>query len=204
MKKFNYIIILIFSISILISAYVLTRPTYVHLVFEVKAADDDARTFITGLGSGNEDGKWAVLQLSPSYSFGLRFTNVTIPKNIKIKDVYIELYSIGTPGHSHPNCRIYGDLSENASNFTVKGVLDICGRNYTKHYVRWNETVEYGKWIRTPSITPVLEEIIKNESWNPGDPIVILFITEGVRGFSAAFQNFENGYPARLHIIFKE
>lgn len=186
---------------ILITVYILTRPVYIHLTFEVKSPYDDARTFITGLGFGNEDGEWALLQLSPSYSFGVRFANVTLPKDVKLKDAYIELYSVGTPGHSHPNCKIYGDITRNASNFSIKGVLDVCGRNYTKNYVIWNETVEYGTWVKTPSILPIIKEITESGNWSSGDPVVILFITCGVGDYSAAFQNYEKGFPAKLHII---
>ena len=35
--------------------------------------------------------------------FGVRFTNVNIPHGVKIKEAYVELFSIGTPGHDHPN-----------------------------------------------------------------------------------------------------
>ena len=207
-KKTIRSILLLISIAVVFfTIYMLTRPEYIVLMREVSAPDDDARTFITSIGEngyGNEDGGWATLQLSPSYSFGVRFTNITIPQGAKIKKAYVELYSIGTPGHCHPNCRIYCDASDNAVNFSVTGVLDICGRVYTNSFTRWNKTVAYGRWVRTPSITAQIQEIVNRKNWTSGNAIAVLFVSEGLRGYSAAFQNYENGYPARLYIVFEK
>ncbi len=173
-------------------------------IFEINTADDDARTFISSeTGFGNEDGRWATLQLSPSYSFGLRFNNISLPENITIIDAYIQLYSIGTPGNLYPNCRIYCDNTTNAVNFSEIGVLDISGRNYTNSYVRWNDTVSYGKWINTPSILSPLKEIIEKDNLTDGNSIAFLFVSEGIFGYSATFQNYESGYPAKLIIHWK-
>ena len=170
---------------------------------QVIAEYDDGRTFTTlynEKGYGNENDAWALLQLSPSYSFGVRFINVSIPQGAKIKKAYVELYSIGTPGHRHPNCKIYCDDTDNAVNFSVKGVLDICGRNYTTNYTRWNTTLPYGKWVKTPSIAKQVQEVINRENWTSGNAIVVLFVTEGLRGYSATFHNYAAGNPAKLYI----
>jgi hypothetical protein len=175
-----------------------------HDVFIVDDEHDDSRTFtvmLNELMSENEDGGWATLQLSPSYSFGVRFNNVSIPKNATIKDAYVELYSIGTPGHLHPNCVIYCDDVDSAENFTLIGVLNISGRIYTNESVTWNQTIEYGKWIKTPSITSCIKEVISRSNWSSGNSIAVLFDSEGYRGYSAAFRNYEQGSPAKLHII---
>jgi len=207
--KRRILLVVIVSAVVILSLmyYEFTRSKDIKLIISVSSPEDDARTFTTDnneLGFGNEDGGWAMLQLAPSYSFGVRFVNVTLPDNAKIKDAYVELYSVGTPGIDHPNCRIYCDASANAVNFSVKGVLDRCGRNYTTNFTIWNETVPYGKWIRTPSITAQIREVINRENWTSGNAIAVLFVSEGLRGYSATFQNFENGYPARLHIIYEK
>jgi len=192
------IILLIGSVTV---AILLQSDNSRYSVFFVNADDDDSRTFIaenSDLGYGDEDGEWALLQLSPSYSFGVRFTNVTIPKHAKITKAHIELFSVGTPWASHPNCLIYGDNSDNAVNFTVQGVLDRCGRNYTDSSVLWNDSVGYHKWIRTPSVHAILQEIVNRDDWVEGNPIAFLFITNGLREFSASFQNFESGYSSAL------
>ena len=170
---------------------------------QVIAEYNDGRTFTTlynEKGYGNENDAWALLQLSPSYSFGVRFINVSIPQGAKIKKAYVELYSIGTPGHRHPNCKIYCDDTDNAVNFSVKGVLDICGRNYTTNYTRWNTTLPYSKWVKTPSIAKQVQEVINRENWTSGNAIAVLFVTEGLRGYSAAFHNYAAGNPAKLYI----
>jgi len=193
-------IIILLTGSVII--YIIIQPdNSSYSVFFVNADDDDSRTFIaenSELGYGDEDGEWALLQLSPSYSFGVRFTNVTIPKNAKIQDARIELFGVGTPWARHPNCIIYGDDSGNAMNFTVQGVLNRCGRNYTGSSVLWNASVDYYEWIRTPSVHKILQEIVNRDDWIEGNPIAFLFVSNGFRGFSASFQNFESGYSSAL------
>ena len=172
-------------------------------IYMVSDDHDDGRTFtVEGSEKGydNEDGDWAFLQLSPSYSFGVRFTNVSIPRGSKIKEAYLELYSIGTPGHQHPNCRIYCDNVDDAVNFSVLGVLNISGRIYTSNYELWNNTVPYDVWVKTPGFVASVQEVIDRINWTSGNSIAVLFVSEGLYGYSAAFQNFENGYPARLYV----
>ena len=181
------------------------EPEYLTLVFNVTDDHDDARTFIADNskeGYGNEDGINNLLQLSPSYSFGLRFTNVTVPKNAKILDAYVEVYSIGTPGHTNPNCNIYCDDVDDASNFTnITGVLNISGRKYTENYVTWNETVVYDEWVKTPSITKSIQEIVDRKNWTSGNSIAVLFVSNGILGYVSTFQNFEKGFASRLVVV---
>ena len=175
-----------------------------YTVFEVDDEHDDARTFTVELndqGYENEDGAWAFLQLSPSYNFGVRFNNISIPQGAKIKDAFVQLYAIGGPGLNYPNCNIYCDNADNASNFTdTIGVLNISYRNYTTNYVVWNATIEYNRWINTTSITAVVQEIINRENWSSGNSIAVLFVSNGFRYYSATFKNYESGYPAKLYV----
>jgi hypothetical protein len=180
-----------------------SKELFNTLIFEIKDEHDDGRTFTvenSPVGYGDEDGEWAKLQLSPTYSFGVRFTNITIPENVTIKDAYVQLYFIGTIHANHPNCKIYGDDVANSENFTNIGVLDICGRNYTDSFVLWNTSLEYGQWVKTPSLTSVLNEVMNDNNWTSGNPIAILFVSQGIRGYSATFDNFENGSPAKLYV----
>ena len=197
-------LITILAVFIIIAAvfiyYILSAENH-SIYVSVNDPSDDSRTFISGQGAENEDGKWATLQLAPTYSFGVRFSNLSIPKNAKIVKAYIEVYSIGTPGHQSPNCKIYCDDTANAGNFTDKiGVLNTKGRNYTVNYARWNTTAPYGKWVKTPSLVDPLQEVISHKNWEPGNAAVFLFVSEGLRGYSATFQNYEAGYPARLYV----
>jgi hypothetical protein len=207
MKTFSKLMLACIAVVIIIvialSVPMLLGDNIIKKTFIIQDPADDARTFTAELsdeGYGNEDGDWAKLQLAPSYSFGLRFQNVTIPRYTTIKNAYIELYSIGTsPVLRLPNCYIYCDNVPNALPFNeTRGVLDISGRTYTHAFVPWNTTVPYGKWIKTPSVTEPLQEIINNPQWNSGNAVAFLFVSQKVRNYQAAFDNYENGYPARL------
>lgn len=172
-------------------------------VFFVNDDYDDGRSFTVENneeGYENENGGWALLQLSKSYSFGVRFTNVVIPQGAKIKKAYVELYSIGTPGHNHTNCKIYCDNVDDAADFTNIGVLNISGRTYTSNFETWNETVQYGEWVKTPILTGLIQEVVNRPNWASGNSIAVLFVSEGLTGYSATFQNYENGYPTRLYV----
>ena len=213
MKNINKIILIIIPIIAIILFFTFFLGSSDNLdeynisIFEVENPNDDARSFTVMFNvdeSKTENGAWAILQLSPSYSFGVRFNNVTIPQNATINNVYVELYSIGTPGHLHPNCKIYCDDVNNSIDFSVYGVLNNSGRIYTTNYEYWNSTVSYGKWIKTPSITSCITEVISRSNWTSGNSISILFVSEGIRGYASAFQNYEKGYPARLYLEWKE
>jgi hypothetical protein len=207
-QKKNIIILIIISIVIISAAIFFIRDFMAnanvhHEEYVVNNEHDDARTFTTQnsqTGYGNEDGKWASLQLSPSYSFGVRFTNVSIPRNATIKNAYIQLYSIGTSAHRHPRCKIYCDAVGNAVNFSTIGVLNICGRIYTINYSQWNETLPYGVWVSTPSLVAPLQELISKQNWTQGNALAFLFISDGTPDCAAAFQNYENEKPAKLYV----
>lgn len=169
-------------------------------VYVVNEENDDGRTFTverSDVGYGNEYDGWALLQLSPSYSFGVKFDNISIPKDAIIRSAVIELFSVGTPLHRSVNCIIYGDNASSAVNFSVAGVLNISGRNYTKSFLVWNETIPYG-WVTTPSVVDILQEVRMRENWTAGHSVVFLFVTQGLKQYSSTFQNYQTGDPARL------
>ncbi len=197
------VIIAIASVSVIYATTQNSNSDIHHAEYVVNSAHDDARTFAaqnSETGYGNEDGQWANLQLSPSYSFGVRFTNISIPRYALIKTAYIELYSIGTTNHRHPVCRIYCDDVDNAVNFSSVGVLDICGRVYTSKYSEWNTTVAFAQWVSTPSLIAPMQQVIDRQNWNPGNAIAFLFVSKGTLDCAAAFQNYENGQPAKLYV----
>ena len=200
------LIFLVINIFILLLGCIQDSNGINTTIAEVLNDNDDARTFTVennDLGYGNEDGYYETLQLSPSYSFGVRFINIDIPKGAEIINASVSIYSTGTPGHSHPNCIIYCDNTSYSVNFSECGVLNICGRNYTKSSVIWNTTVPYGEWVFTPSIKNLIQDIINRDDWEKGNPITVLFISRGFKEYSATFQNHEKGYPARLEIKWK-
>ena len=208
MKK-NLLVVIVLCILIIsvFFIYIQTINSDIHKdVYAVKNAYDDIRTFTvqgSKTGYGNEGGQYDSLQLSPSYSFGVRFTNISIPRNAIIKTAYIELYSIGTTNHRHPVCRIYCDDVDNAVNFSSIGVLDICGRIYTSKFSEWNDTLPYGQWVSTPSLVFLIQEVIDRQNWNQGNAIAFLFISKGTLDCAATFQNYESGKPAKLYVEWK-
>jgi len=186
------------------------EPKEDYKIFTTQVADenDDGRSFTAdGSEKGYEDeiAAWALLQLAPSYSFGVRFVDVEIPKNATILEAYIELYSVSTPGNNLMNCKIYCDNVDDAVNFSVKGVLNISGRNYSKNYADWNESVGFNKWEKTPELKNLVQEIVNRKNWTKGNSMAFLFITKGLYGYAGAFTNYLEGLqPVKLFIKWKE
>jgi hypothetical protein len=65
--------------------------------------------------------------------------------------------------------KIYCDDTGNAANFSAKGVLDVSGRKYTSSYVKWNITLPYDVWIKTPSLVEPIQEVINRGAWKSGN-----------------------------------
>jgi hypothetical protein len=206
-KEITIMLTVILCITILLTGCIDNGVKTLSNKFYVNHENDNGRTFTvenSEVGYGNENGSWALLQLSTTYNFGVRFNNINIKKGSEIKTAYIELYSVGTPYNRHPNCKIYCDDTANASNFKNIGVLDICGRNYTDEYALWNESQPFGEWVKTPSLVGPIQEVINREDWESENSMAFLFITQRIKGYSASFENYDNGYPPRLYIEWEE
>lgn len=192
------IVVIIFIINL--PAESLNEQTYT-----IASEEDDGRTFETigDVGFDNEPDAWANLEVNPSYSFGLRFTNISIPKNACIKEARIKLFSIGIPDrHDVVNCTIYADDVDSAQNFTVMGCLNRSGRTYSNNSIVWHEQLPYNRWVTTPDITQIIQEIINRDGWKQGNNIALLFITFNSLD-SAVFENYDMGRPAELSIEWK-
>lgn len=208
-KKKNMILLLI-SITILVllcvSIYLyFYRGTTPTLIRNVMSEQDDGRTFeVPGSpdGFGNEPDDIDNLEINPTYSFGVRFTNITIPKGAIISNAYVKLFSIGLSNRNdHVNCTIYGDNVDSADDFYAKGCLDRCGRIYTKNYVLWDAITPFQQWVTTPNLKEIVQEIIKRPKWESNSSIALLFITRHTPD-SAVFNNFNLGNAAELIIEF--
>lgn len=213
----NHILTISLVIVVILAMLILAGPLNSILTFNTKPAektdnltlqitseDDDGRSFEvpSTMGYGNEPGAWANLQINPSYSFGIRFINVSIPKNAQITKAYVKLYSIGIPGHNQVNCLIYGDNVDNALNLTAMGCLDRSGRIYTNKSVDWDAPAPYHVWVQTPSLASIIQEIIDRPGWEIGNPIALLFVTKNTDD-TAVFANYDQGNPAELYIEWK-
>lgn len=200
------IIILVITVAILTMVLVKFSEESNFIELQVTSENDDGRTFeVPSTGAyGDEYEAWANLQVNPSYSFGVRFTDVSIPKNATIKEAYVKLFSLGIPKHQHINCTIYCDNVGNAVNFSTMGCLKINGREYTKTSQDWNNNdLPYKDWVKTPSITHLIQEVVNRRDWKTDNAIAVLFISKHTPD-SAVFDNYGGGHPARLYIEWSE
>ena len=76
------ILLISFAIIFALGSMINTESFYKEM-YEVNDENDDGRTFTSATGYGNEHDDWALLQLSPSYSFGLKFDNISVPQGAR-------------------------------------------------------------------------------------------------------------------------
>jgi len=110
---------------------------------------------------------------------GLCFTGIPIPKGATITEAWVQFRVDETKGGTEPvNLIIEGELSDNAAEFSST-IGDISSRPTTTAQVQWSvpnwTTVgDQGPDQTTPSIAPIIQEIVNQNGW-AGGAIVLIF-----------------------------
>jgi hypothetical protein len=131
---------------------------------------------------------------------GLRFVNVTIPKNATITQAYIQ-FTASKYNYATPALTIRGENSGNSAAFTlVSG--NISGRSKTTASVPWNPlpwTIlnESGPAEKTADLTTLVQEIVNRSDWAPGNSMTFFISGTGTR---TAF-SYENT-PAKAALLY--
>lgn len=111
---------------------------------------------------------------------GFRFPNVTIPKDALIEEAYLE-FTVDGPYDNNILSEIYGELSPNPQPFGPPPSRP-ADRSRTFSFLTWSvpstDPWQLSQTRRTPDLTPVLQEIIDQGNWQPGNAVA--FIVEGV------------------------
>ncbi len=111
---------------------------------------------------------------------GFRFPNVTIPKDALIEEAYLE-FTVDGPYDNNIRSEIYGELSPNPEPFGQPPSRP-ADRSRTFSFLTWlvpsTDPWQLSQTRRTPDLTPVLQEIIDQGNWQPGNAVA--FIVEGV------------------------
>lgn len=117
------------------------------------------------------DFNWITLN-SPDHYGGLRFTLPEIPQGATITNAQLQLYIDGADTDS-PRLEIYGELSPTPAIFS-EALFDISSRPPTGASVLWEDDDLGMGWTTSPSLTPVLQELVDQENWLPGQSIVLI------------------------------
>jgi secreted PhoX family phosphatase len=153
----------------------------------VNASTDDAEEKPKGTaGDLTSSDLEFVMDKTSNQIIGLRFTNVTLPKNALITNAYVQ-FAVDEVTNIDP-CKLTIKIQDNLNPGTFTAdVATISGRSYVKDSVLWNPTAawtvdgEAGFDQRTPNISRLLSTIINQSGWNAGNSIVLAFTGEGAR-----------------------
>jgi len=109
---------------------------------------------------------------------GLRFQNIIIPQGASIDSAYFILHSHeGKSTEDVANITIVGEATDNAETFTLDAL--ITDRPETDASVLWvvDDVWEIYQPYRSADISPIVQELVNREGWNPGNAMA--FILKG-------------------------
>lgn len=130
---------------------------------------------------------------------GVRFTQVHIPRQVTVTRAYLE-FAIDEVGVETTTLQIRGEATANASTFTTTPA-NLSLRSHTTAAVAWPVVPAWttvGEVVRTPDLTPLVQELINHTDWKAGNALA--FLIQGVgRRTAVAFDGNPQAAPL-LHI----
>lgn len=143
------------------------------IVVQVSASNDDA---IENRSNGSV-ARTGNIEISSTYNpAGVRFQNVTIPKNATIDSATLNVY-VNSASVDEPNLYIYGQAADNAGEF-INATNDISSRPKTTAKTTWYvASPGTGAGSKTsPDIKGVIQEIVNRAGWTSGNALVLIFV----------------------------
>jgi hypothetical protein len=129
---------------------------------------------------------------------GIRFRNVTVPRNATIVNAWVQ-FRVDETGGGTTNLRIYGQASDNALAFTTADG-NVSTRPRTS-FVGWNAVGAWnteGAAQQTPNLAAVIQQIVNRSQWASGNALAVIITGTGKRVADA--YDGEPGKAPLLHI----
>jgi len=135
---------------------------------------------------------------------GIRFTNVKVPKGATIVNAYLQ-FKVDKATSGTVNLKIQGQASPNPSAFSSQR-YNISSRPRTLSFVNWappswTKVGAAGPEQATPNLAPVIQEIINQSNWAPGNSVVIIITGNAAKRVAEAYEGDRSGAPL-LYISF--
>ena len=169
----------------------------------VAAGNSDAEERFDGKVSLTSSDLEMVFEKVGNQTVGIRFADISIPQGATISQAYIQ-FTVDEPTAESTTLLIEGELNANAAIFQSI-YFDISSRSRTATNVLWSPAPwfnvgEAAADQRTPDISALVQEIIGQNDWLPGNAIAFIISGAGER----VAESF-NGKPeaaAQLFITF--
>jgi menaquinone-dependent protoporphyrinogen IX oxidase len=154
---------------------------------KINASSDDAEEKPYGTaGDLTSSDLEFVMDKTSKQILGLRFNNISIPKNALIYNAYIQ-FAVDEVTNIDP-CKLYIKIEDNLNPSTfTEAIGTISNRKFIKDSILWNPIApwtvdgEAGLEQRTPNISSLIKKTINNSGWNSGNSLVLAFTGEGAR-----------------------
>jgi PKD repeat protein len=132
---------------------------------------------------------------------GMRFTNITVPRNAAISNAYVQFTTKETSTGAAP-LTIAGQATDTAAGFSPTS-KNVSSRARTQATVAWNPAEwptlrAQGPDQRTPNIAPIVQEIVNRSGWDTGNALA-LSVTGSGRRCAYSFEGGATSAPV-LHI----
>ncbi len=139
---------------------------------------------------------------------GLRFADLQLPEGAVITDAYIQFSVDETKTIDPFDVKIYTDSTINSAPFENKN-FTVSERTKSDAFVTWKDIApwenvhEAGELQQTPDLSALVQDILDNGEWTPGNAISFILVGDGQRcaeSFEGAGSNTEQ-IPT-LHITY--
>jgi len=173
---------------------------------QVAADSDDAGTLN---GAWNIYHSWMSLgyDWSEADKVGMRFLNVTIPKDATILTAKLSLKCVNNGSATTCSVKIYAEDVDDAATFTDESNFD--GRAKTPVAgISWSNIPSWtsGQWYDSPSIVTAIQNVVNRAGWVSGQDMAVLIFDDGSdEGAARFFTSYdeENAGAAKLVITYE-
>ena len=134
---------------------------------------------------------------------GLRFPNIAIPPGATIVSAHVQ-FTAESDDDEETSILIRAESTANAAGFRNRNA-NLTSRSFTRSSVSWSpgrwEKGDTGPAQRTPNLAGVLQEVVSQPDWNPGNTVVFMLDGRGQRD-AEAYDFDEPTRAARLLVTY--
>jgi hypothetical protein len=152
--------------------------------FSPAASADDAEERATSTNLKSSDLDITLDANVAQAAIGIRFTNLTIPKNATVTNAYIQ-FTVDKPTSTATSITIKGENVDDAATFTTADNA-ITGRSKTTQSVSWsppawNTAGAAGVNQRTPNLSAIVQAVVNRSGWAAGNDMSMILTGTGER-----------------------
>lgn len=172
----------------------------------ITAGTDDAHIRSDGSGGYSHTTSYVLFGkyydiAQESYTAGMRFTGITVPKGATITAATLTVNNQYAPPGEVVKVRLYGQAADNPPTFSATTAPNT--RPKTTAAVAWNVTDLPAGRVTSPDLAPIIQEVISRTGWASGNALVILAADDNSDDWAGVSMGaFEAGQAATLSITY--